>query len=128
VVLDAGGRLVATYRKIHLYDSFGFRESDRLVGGELSPVVVPVGDLTLGLMTCYDVRFPEMGRLLVDAGADVLLVPAAWVKGPLKEAHWSTLLHARAIENTGYVVGAGQTGRVCAGCSEIVDPMGVTLA
>ncbi len=128
VVVGTDGTLLASYRKTHLYDSFGYRESAKLLGGEPAPTVLSMGDLTLGLMTCYDLRFPEFGRLLVDAGADVLLVPAAWVRGTLKEDHWSTLLRARAIENTVYVVGAGQTGRTYIGCSMVVDPMGVAVA
>lgn len=116
------------YRKAHLYDSFGYRESDRLSPGDARPVTVRLGDLTLGLMTCYDLRFPEFARALVDAGADVLVVPAAWVRGPLKEDHWTTLLRARAIENTVYVLGAAQTGQTYVGCSAVIDPLGVTVA
>jgi predicted amidohydrolase len=120
--------LRTSYRKIHLYDSFGYRESDRLTAGDGNPVVVPVGGLSLGLLTCYDLRFPELGRALVDAGADVLVIPAAWVRGPLKEDHWVTLLRARAIENTTYVLAAGQCGGHYIGMSMVVDPMGVVLA
>jgi predicted amidohydrolase len=123
-----GGDLLASYRKVHLYDSFGFRESDRLSSGPVEAATLKVGDLVVGLMTCYDLRFPEYARLLVDAGADAILVPAAWVRGPLKEDHWETLLRARAIENTVYVVGAAQTGPSCIGSSMIVDPMGVAIA
>ena len=128
VVIDASGGLAASYRKAHLYDSFGYRESDRLTAGQAVAVTHRVGDLTLGLMTCYDLRFPEFSRLLVDAGAEVLVVPAAWVRGPLKEDHWTTLLRARAIENTSYVVAAGQTGQAYVGCSAVIDPMGVAIA
>ncbi len=128
VALGPGGELVATYRKAHLYDSFGYRESDRLLAGDGARVTFGVGGLTVGLMTCYDLRFPEFARGLVDAGADVLVVPAAWVRGPLKEDHWVTLLRARAIENTVYVVAAAQTGSTYAGRSMIVDPMGVALS
>ncbi|MGH3384490.1 MAG: carbon-nitrogen hydrolase family protein [Nocardioidaceae bacterium] len=127
VVVDAGG-MRASYRKAHLYDAFGYRESDRLVAGEPTPVVAKVADLTVGLMTCYDLRFPEMSRVLVDAGADVLLVPAAWVAGPYKVDHWRTLLAARAIENTCHVVAAAQCGRTYSGHSAVIDPMGVTRA
>jgi len=116
------------YRKAHLYDSFGYRESDRLTPGDAKPVTVRLGDLTLGLMTCYDLRFPELSRALVDEGADVLVVPAAWVRGPLKEDHWTTLLRARAIENTVYVLGAAQTGPAYVGRSAVIDPLGVTVA
>jgi predicted amidohydrolase len=120
--------LQAAYRKTHLYDSFGYRESDRLVAGEAAAVVVPVGELRLGLMTCYDLRFPEMARALVDAGADTLVVPAAWVAGPYKVDHWRTLLAARAIENTCHVIAAAQCGRNYTGYSAVIDPMGVTRA
>lgn len=128
LVVGPDGALLGAYRKTHLYDSFGYRESDRLSAGDATPVAIAFGELTLGLMTCYDLRFPEFGRLLVDAGADVLVVPAAWVRGPLKEDHWATLLRARAIENTAYVVGAGQTGTTYVGCSMVVDPLGVAIA
>jgi predicted amidohydrolase len=128
VAIAADGSVVATYRKVHLYDSFGYRESSRLLPGDPEPVTIKVGDLVIGLMTCYDVRFPEYARLLVDAGSDVLVVPAAWVGGPLKEDHWATLLRARAIENTAYVIGAAQTGPAYSAGSMIVDPMGVPIA
>ena len=85
--LVAGGPRSSTYRKIHLYDSFGYRESDRLTGGAVEPVVVDVEGWQVGLMTCYDLRFPELARRLVDAGAEVLVVPAAWLPGERKVAH-----------------------------------------
>ncbi|MGW0231728.1 carbon-nitrogen hydrolase family protein [Actinopolymorpha singaporensis] len=125
VAVRPDGSLAATYRKIHLYDAFGYRESDRLVAGEPTPVTVDVGDHRLGLLTCYDLRFPEFARTLVDAGADVLVVPAAWMRGPLKEDHWVTLTRARAIENTSYVAASGQCGPAYSGRSMLVDPMGV---
>ena len=127
VVAGADGEIAATYRKAHLYDSFGYRESDRLSRADVEPTVVPIGEFSVGLMTCYDLRFPEFSRALVDRGADVLVVPAAWVRGPLKEDHWTTLLRARAIENTAYVVAAGQTGPTYVGRSMIIDPMGVIV-
>ncbi len=122
------GTVAAAYRKIHLYDSFGYRESDALSAGDVAPVVVEVEGWRLGLMTCYDLRFPELARSLVDAGADVLVVPAAWVAGPRKVDHWRTLVRARAIENTVYVVAAGQPGPRYAGHSLVVDPLGDVLA
>jgi predicted amidohydrolase len=126
VVVDATG-LRASYRKIHLYDSFGYKESDRLLAGALDPVVLEVGGFQVGLMTCYDLRFPEMARALVDRGAELLVVPAAWVAGPGKVDHWRTLLKARAIENTVYVVAAGQPGPRYTGHSMVVSPRGETL-
>jgi deaminated glutathione amidase len=128
VALDAGGSLLATYRKAHLFDSFGHRESDKLTPGPPVPVTIDIAGLRVGLMTCYDLRFPELARALVDANADVLAVPAAWVRGPLKEDQWVILLRARAIENTVYVAGAGQCGALYCGRSALVDPMGVVVA
>ena len=122
------GAARAAYRKIHLYDSFGYRESDRLVGGEWDPVVVEVGGMRLGLMTCYDLRFPELARELVAAGAEALVVPAAWVAGERKLEHWRTLVRARAIENVCYVVAAAQPAPRYTGRSMIVDPLGDVLA
>ncbi|WP_127474402.1 carbon-nitrogen hydrolase family protein [Microbacterium sulfonylureivorans] len=128
VAVDRSG-LVATYRKLHLYDAFGQRESDWVEAGDITaPETFELGGLRFGLMTCYDLRFPEVGRLLVDAGADVFLVPAEWVRGPLKEHHWRTLLHARAIENTVFVAAADHPPPLGVGCSMIVDPQGVDLA
>jgi deaminated glutathione amidase len=126
VVVRGGAE--ADYRKIHLYDSFGYRESDVLAAGEPTPVTFSLGGFVVGLMTCYDLRFPELARALVDAGADVLVVPSAWVAGPRKVEHWMTLLRARAIENTVYVVGAGQPGPRYTGHSMVVDPLGDVVA
>lgn len=129
VVAVDGDRLLAAYRKVHLYDAFGMTESDWLTAGD--PAQRPVFDVDghgVGIQTCYDVRFPEQSRLLVDAGADVLVVPAEWVRGPLKEHHWVTLVTARAIESTVHVVAADHAPPVGAGRSLVVDPMGIALA
>ena len=122
------GAVDAAYRKVHLYDSFGYRESDSLRAGDPSAVVIEVGGFQVGLMTCYDLRFPEMGRLLVDAGAEVLVVPAAWVAGERKADHWRTLARARAIENTVFVLAAAQPAGRYTGFSLVVDPLGDVLA
>jgi predicted amidohydrolase len=129
VALDPHGELVAFYRKMHLYDAFGQRESEWIVPGPVeTPQTFPFAGFTVGLQTCYDLRFPEVTRQLVDAGADLVLVPSEWVRGPLKEAHWRTLATARAIENTIYLAAADHTPPVGVGNSLIVDPMGVELA
>jgi predicted amidohydrolase len=124
VVVGPDGELTTTYRKIHLYDSFGYRESARMAAGDITPVVIDVAGRGVGLMTCYDLRFPELARELVDAGAETLVVPAAWVAGERKLEHWRTLLAARAIENTVHVVAAGQGGDRYTGHSLVVDPWG----
>lgn len=129
VALDDGGHLVARYRKQHLYDAFGQLESERVVAGALDePEIFAVDGVEVGMQTCYDLRFPEVTRVIVDAGADLVLVPAEWVRGPLKEHHWRTLALARAIENTVYLAAADQTPPVAVGRSLVVDPMGVELA
>ncbi|TSE01865.1 carbon-nitrogen hydrolase family protein [Skermania sp. ID1734] len=129
VAIASDGEIVALYRKLHLYDAFGFRESDVIAAGELvAPQTFTVDDLVFGMQTCYDLRFPEVTRTLVDVGAQVVLLPAQWVPGPLKEDHWTTLLRARAIENTVYVVAADQCAPCGSGHSMIVDPMGIVVA
>lgn len=121
--------LVASYRKLHLYDAFGAAESDWVEPGTIAePETFAWGGLLVGLQTCYDIRFPEVTRRIVDAGADLVLVPAEWVSGPLKAEHWRTLITARALENTIYVAGADHTPPVGVGMSLVVDPMGVALA
>lgn len=129
VVAAPGADLAALYRKLHLYDAFGFTESAVVRPGEITdPPVFSVDGLTFGLQTCYDLRFPEITRWLADAGAQVVVVPAQWVPGPLKEEHWRTLVRARAIENTLYVAASGQSAPTGSGNSMLVDPMGVVVA
>ena len=129
VALDGRGAVVGCYRKVHLYDAFGYRESRGIAAGSAGqPLVFSLDGFHFGAFTCYDLRFPESARAAVDAGADVLLVPAMWIRGPGKEDHWNTLLKARAIENTCYVLAANQTGALATGYSMVVDPAGVVVA
>jgi predicted amidohydrolase len=129
VAVSPAGDVVATYRKQHLYDAFGAQESQWVVPGDLvDPELFEVDGIPVGLQTCYDLRFPEVTRRLADAGALLVAVPAEWVRGPLKEHHWTTLLAARAIENTLYVAAADHPPSIGVGASAIVDPMGVTVA
>ena len=123
-----GGRIVAQYRKLHLYDAFSMQESVNVVPGDEVPPLLEVDGLRFGMMTCYDLRFPELARRLAVDGADALLVPAAWVKGPLKEHHWEVLATARALDNTCYVVAVGECGPRNIGASMVVDPLGVAIA
>ncbi|MFJ5355620.1 deaminated glutathione amidase [Pectobacterium sp. CHL-2024] len=121
------GEIVAQYRKLHLYDAFSVQESENVLAGEEVPPLLSIAGLNVGLMTCYDIRFPELARRLVLDGADVLVLPSAWIKGPLKEAHWELLVRARALENTTYLVAVGECGVKNIGNSMVVDPLGVVV-
>lgn len=123
LVID-DGQVVERYDKLHLYDAFADKESDKVIAGNDLPPVVELDGVRFGLATCYDLRFPEHSRHLALAGAQVILVPAAWVRGPMKEHHWMTLCTARALDNTVYVVGSGEVSQRNVGMSCVVDPMG----
>ncbi|MFE9422496.1 carbon-nitrogen family hydrolase [Kitasatospora sp. NPDC006697] len=128
LLFSPSGDLVHTYRKIH---RFGFDRGEAVVmGGGQEIVTAATGFATLGLATCYDLRFPELFRALLDAGAELLVVPAAW---PARRGdHWSLLARARAVEEQAYVLAcntAGTHGGVeQAGRSVVVDPWGAVLA
>ena len=127
IALRNGG-IIAAYEKLHLYDAFAMQESQRIEPGHHIPPLIEVAGMKVGLMTCYDVRFPELARRLVLDGAEVLVLPAAWVRGPLKEMHWALLTRARALENTCYMVAVGECGPRNIGNSQVVDPLGVVIA
>lgn len=129
LAVSNAGETVGSYRKIHLYDAFGYRESDDYVPGEVAkPLTFTIGEVTVGALTCYDLRFPEAFRWVADAGAEAIALPSAWIVGPAKEHHWRTLVTARAIENTVYIAASDQTGPVSCGQSIVVDPMGTVIA
>jgi len=135
IVFDSDGEIVATYRKIHLFDvevgGVIYRESEaEEPGGEA--VLAEAEDWKLGLSVCYDVRFPELYRILALEGAHIVTVPAHFTT-PTGKDHWQVLLRARAIENQLYVVAAAQVGETLPGKpaygrSLIVDPWGLVLA
>jgi predicted amidohydrolase len=127
VWIDTSGNIAAVYRKVHLYDAFGFRESDKFVAGDEVTPPVALDDGRFGIMICYDLRFPEMARILTLSGANVLLAPSGWVQGDLKLEHWQTMIRARALENGCYVIAPDQVGNNYIGHSMIVDPLGRTL-
>ena len=95
------------YDKIHLYDAFGFRESDTVAPGA-EPVTVDVDGVTLGFATCYDVRFPELFRALADRGASAVVLPTSWGAGEGKRDQWEVLVRARALDSGCWVLGCGQ--------------------
>lgn len=134
---DRKGKLISHYRKAHLFEANlqggqGFDESKHVQSGDGAPVVVDFEGWKFGLSICYDLRFPEMYRALVDAGAEVLCVPSAFTY-ETGATHWEVLLRARAIENTAYVVAPAQTGenypgRRTWGHSMVVSPWGEIIA
>jgi predicted amidohydrolase len=134
-VFDAEGELAAVYRKIHLFDvevgGHVYRESEAEEPGT-EPVVARAEDWLVGLSVCYDVRFPELYRILALEGAELATVPAHFTT-PTGRDHWHVLLRARAIENQLYVAAAGQVGETIPGKpaygrSLIADPWGTVLA
>lgn len=123
-----GGRVVSVYRKLHLYDAAGTRESDTVMPGDGPLTAFEVAGFRISMMTCYDIRFPELARLLAGLGADLIAIPTSWMRGPMKEMHWLTFCRARAIENTVYIAGSCQTGGDRIGRTTIVAPDGIAEA
>jgi predicted amidohydrolase len=128
VWIDAGGKIASVYRKLHLYDAFGFKESDKFHPGDDIAPLINLGAGRFGMMICYDLRFPEMARMLALAGANLLIAPSGWVQGDLKVEHWQTMIKARAMENGCFVVAPNQLGNIYTGHSMAVDPLGRMLA
>jgi predicted amidohydrolase len=135
IFFNPSGELVAVYRKIHLFD-VKVSDKEYLESANIAPgneiVTAKAGAATLGLSVCYDVRFPELYRLLALRGAEVLAVPAAFTLQTGKD-HWEILLRARAVENQAFVIAPAQwgqkaDGRWTYGRSMIVDPWGTVLA
>ncbi|MFJ2905856.1 carbon-nitrogen family hydrolase [Streptomyces sp. NPDC087212] len=127
LVLSPSGELAAAYRKIH---RFGFDKGEAvLMGAGRDLVTVRLPETVLGLATCYDLRFPELFRSLVDAGAQTLVVPAGWPER--RREHWTLLARARAVENQSFVLACGTAGAHAgvpqAGHSIVVDPWGEVL-
>lgn len=136
VVFNPQGEIIGTYRKIHMFDvdldeDTSYRESATIAPGE-EIVTVDVDGVTVGLTICYDLRFPELFRILTLKGADIILTPAAFTLATGRD-HWEPLIRARAIENQVFMISAAQVGKHppgqwCYGRSMIVDPWGVMMA
>ena len=127
VWIDTNGSIASVYRKLHLYDAFGFKESDKFLAGDDVVPLVKSAESRFGMMICYDLRFPEMARMLALAGANILVAPSGWVQGDLKVEHWQTMIKARALENGCFVIAPNQVGNIYTGHSMAVDPLGRTL-
>ncbi|APU18308.1 carbon-nitrogen hydrolase family protein [Actinoalloteichus sp. GBA129-24] len=134
-LLVTGPGIDTAYDKIHLFDAFGFAESDTVAPGE-RPVTFTVNDVAFGVATCYDLRFPGLFHALADEGAQVMLVGASWGWGPGKREQWELLCRARALDSTSWLLACGQadpstTGERPAGLaptgigySSLVSPFG----
>jgi len=127
VIINERGKIQSVYRKIHLYDALGFKESKKLLAGNIieKPTRTSIGNL--GLQICYDMRFPEISRILTVNGANILVSPSAWVAGFMKQEHWEIMLKSRAIENGVYVIAPNQLGNIYCGHSMVIEPFGATL-
>ena len=127
VLINNNGDLVSQYRKLHLYDALGFKESTKLLAGSklFTPITSPIGKI--GTLICYDLRFPELSRILALKGSGSLIAPSGWVQGTMKEDHWMIMCKARAIENGVYLIAPNQIGNIFCGRSLIVDPFGIVV-
>ena len=127
VLISSKGNIISCYRKVHLYDALGFKESIKLMAGNSIEQPSATSTGTIGIMICYDIRFPEMSRILAVQGAEILVAPSAWIQGVMKEEHWVTLLKARSIENGLYMVAPDQVGNIFSGRSMVIDPFGSVI-
>jgi deaminated glutathione amidase len=115
-LLVTGRGIDTAYDKIHLFDAFGFKESDTVAPGS-SPVCVELDGVSIGLATCYDVRFPGLFTVLADSGASVILMGASWGAGEGKREQWELLVRARALDSTCWVLACGQADPATVGRS-----------
>ena len=127
ITTDDNGNIINIYRKTHLYDAFNFKESEFFLESNNPYNVFEFNGFKIGIMVCYEIRFPEIARILALKGADVILVPSAWFKGYNKEEQWLTLIKARALENTVYLGSSNQIGNVFTGITSFVDPLGIII-
>ena len=133
-LLVTGADVHLGYDKIHLFDAFGFQESSTVAPGA-KPVTIEVDGTTLGLATCYDIRFPELFRALADLGASAVLLGASWGSGPGKVEQWELLVRARALDCTSWVLACGQadpgdlgsTAPTGVGHSMVASPLGAVV-
>lgn len=127
LVLDDQGEIISIYRKTHLYDAFSYHESDFNKAGDklFEPIDTPFGKL--GLMVCYELRFPEIARYQALKGAELIVVPTAWVKGNGKSEQLRVSTLCRAMENVVFVAMCDMTGDIRVGESIVADPMGAVL-
>jgi predicted amidohydrolase len=125
VVFDRNGRIIGKYRKMHLFDAFGYGESKGIVKGN-EPLVCELDGLRFGVAICYDIRFPEIFRYYALEGVRVVFVPAAFFQP--NHDHWVLNVRSRALDNTIYVMACNQTGTRFVGRSMVANPWGISIA
>lgn len=128
VLVKPSGTILAVYRKIHLFDAYGHRESDYMLPGDKLSEIVEIKGTRIAFTVCFDIRFPELYRTYALRGVEIIISPSAWYKGPMKEETLRFLAQSRAHENTIYLVIANQTGKFFTGRSMIIDPLGTVIA
>ena len=127
VLVYPSGKLEPVYRKIHLFDAYGYRESDYFVPGDNPSPIVDLAGVRTGFAICYDMRFPELFRAYALSGAEAVVVQAGWVRGPLKEEILDHILVSRAHENTMYVILSSHCGEKYVGRSGVFSPYGYRI-
>ncbi len=127
-VIEPEGKILSKYRKTHLFRALGYDESLYLKPSNNGFSVFEINGIKIGLMICYEIRFPEVARSLALKGAEVIIAPSAWLKGYNKEEQWITLAKARAMENTAYLLTSNQIGNIYTGITVAVDPAGIIKA
>lgn len=128
VVYGPEWNIVASYRKIHLFDALSVKESDTMLSGDSVPPVFEICGVKCSLAICYDLRFPEVFRSAAMRGAELFIVPAAWYRGKNKRDQMLTLASVRALENTAYCVVVDMCGGDFSGCSAVYEPLGLVEA
>lgn len=127
VLVEPSGNVKIVYRKTHLFDAYGYKESNYMLPGDNLSTIETIKDVKVAFTVCFDIRFPEIYRIYALKGAEVIISPSAWYRGPLKEETLRFLAQSRAHENTMYIVIVNQTGKTFTGRSMIVDPMGTVV-
>lgn len=125
VYINSQKGFTAKYRKTHLYDAFGYKESDIYEHGNGPFDVFTVNDIKIGMMICYDIRFPEVVRNYSLQGADLVVIISAWFAGPIKEEQWLNLVSVRALENTVFFATSNLVGDQFTGITSMADPIGI---
>ncbi len=127
-VFVQNGELDNYYRKVHLYDAFGYKESDIYTYGNGPFKISSMDNVNFGMLICYDIRFPEVFRNYSLNDVDMIVLISAWFSGPMKEEQWLSLVSARALENTVYLATSNMVGGAFTGITTFTDPIGAITA